>query len=400
MRILISVNTIGIGGAEIFALKLAHELSKKHTVFLYDREPELRREDIIEKFAPGIKIINKSISEPLRFLVKFVGWVLRKLHAKSDFYLDMKGIYLRNRIRKYNIQLISSHTLHSDYFICNSLLKRNIPIVMTMHGCYEGDQGVRYAEHVNLVLKRINAIIYLTAKNLLRIENLKSLEKKIPIKKIYNGHPAIKVSHKITREELFISDSAIIFVMVARGIPEKGWEIAIDAFKKLQNNTVKDVCLLLVGDSEYVQKLKRKEEKNAKIIFRGYSVDPADEINISDVGILASYTECLPNSVVEYLLCRKPVIASDVGEISFMIEDQNKNKAGFIVPINREGKPDVDILFKSMLEYVQQPGLILSHSKIATRAASKFDMDTCTGKYEDLFQQLISSYPDNQTLSK
>jgi|SRR6185436_3484715 len=390
MRILISVNTIGIGGAEIFALKLAYELSKKHTVYLYDREPELRRDDIIEKFAPGIKVINKAIPEPFRFLIKSVGWIIRKLNPESDFYLYVKGIYLRRRIRNCNIELISSHTLHSDYFVCNALLKKDIPIIMTMHGCYEGDQGLRFSDHVKVVMDRVNAIIYLTEKNLSKIKNIESLKKKIPVRKIYNGHPAVTVSNVLTRKKLLISDAAIVFVMVARGIPEKGWEIVIDAFKKLQNTAEREVCLLLVGDSEYVQRLKKREEKNSKIIFTGYSLNPVEEIKIADVGILASYTESLPNSVVEYLLCGKPVIATDVGEISLMIEDENKNKAGFIIPVDQDGKPDAHVLCKSMLEYVEHPELISDHGKIAIKAAIKFDMEVCIKKYEGLFEQLTS----------
>ncbi len=389
MRILISVNTFGIGGAEIFALKLAHELAKKHTVFLYDREPERRRSDIVKKFAPGIEVINKSIPEPFRFLIKSVGWLIRKLNAKNDFYLYVKGSYLKRRIRSYNIELISSHTLHSDYFVCNALLKKNIPIAMTMHGCYEGDQGLRFIDHVKVILERVNAIIYLSEKNLSRI-NIESLKRKIPVKKIYNGHPAVTVSNEITREKLLIADAAIVFVMVARGIREKGWEIVIDAFKKLKSNTEQEVCLLLVGDSEYVQQLKKREEKNSEIIFTGYSLNPVDEIKIADVGILASYTESLPNSVVEYLLCGKPVIASHVGEISLMIEDENKNKSGFIIPMDQAGKPDADALYKSMLNYVQDPGLISVHGKIAMSAAKKFDMEICIRKYDDLFKQLTT----------
>ena len=57
------------------------------------------------------------------------------------------------------------------------------------------------------------------------------------MKIIYNGL-TVEEAPPRSKTELGLSENVFVFGMVARGIREKGWEFAISAFNKLENQDV------------------------------------------------------------------------------------------------------------------------------------------------------------------
>jgi glycosyltransferase involved in cell wall biosynthesis len=65
-----------------------------------------------------------------------------------------------------------------------------------------------------------------------------------------------------------------------------------------------------------------------KILFLGEQADVESIVNLFDVGVLATFTEGISNSVMEYMVLGKPVIATDGGGTRELVAD---HEVGFLV---------------------------------------------------------------------
>lgn len=68
-----------------------------------------------------------------------------------------------------------------------------------------------------------------------------------------------------------------------------------------------------------------------------------------EIGILTSISEGLPVAVLEYALGKKVVLATNVGQIAALVED---NKNGFLVPSN-----DVEMFYNRLVQLIENPSL-------------------------------------------
>jgi len=105
-------------------------------------------------------------------------------------------------------------------------------------------------------------------------------------------------------------------------------------------------------------------------------------LQIADVGILPSYypSESLPNSIVEYLDNRLPVIATDVGEVRNMIIDGDSIAGQILENIT------ADSLCERMEFYLLKKDFFNLHKKNTSILMKKFEMDACRRSYIELFE--------------
>ena len=381
-----------VGGAQVFALRLASALSVKHEVWLYSHYDDYIDEKLTKRIAPNVDVLFAHFK---------TDWLIRKF----DRLLYLVGIdfswrerlvarHIKQIVIQYGIELVHSHMFKSDYVVAKALRGLSLPLVTTMHGNYEGflknyleNTGeiiLNYPKKLRDTLVETDAIAYLTDKNL-RVFEEKDIvptqyHQHIVTRKIYNGFVG-RVDEPHHKEELGIEDNKLVFGLVARGIPEKGWEVAIEAFNLLPENTV---YLVLIGWSDYVADLSHLHAGNKNIHFVGYSDNPLNWIQLLDVGLLPSvYGESLPNVIAEYLYCDKPAIVSDVGESKFMIQVDGQ-EAGFVLPIE-DGRIDSHQLSSYMNQYAENASLITKHSQLSAEAFQKFAMSKCVESYAELY---------------
>ncbi|MFY8004863.1 MAG: glycosyltransferase family 4 protein, partial [Chitinophagaceae bacterium] len=172
---------------------------------------------------------------------------------------------------------------------------------------------------------------------------------------------------------------------------EKGWWYAIEAVLAVNKQIPNSVQLILLGEGTYLQQLKQTYQQEAALQFLPHTNNVLPFILSANIGLLPSYyiAESLPNIVIEYLFCGKPVIASQIGAIKEMLA-ANEEEAGFCIPLF-EGKPLVNDFKNAILHYVGQPALLQQHSELAVVAAQKFNMTFCVQQYRELFNRLQSN---------
>lgn len=395
MKILIVLEDLRTGGAQTFALRLAQALHRAgHEVHLYDHYAYLVNHKLVRQLAPDVPVISYGTNSPRQdWLLRKVDGLSRRLGRLASMREGQLIEHLRQTIQRLQPDVVNSHTIKADYAAAKALEPLSIPLVITMHGCYELFLHKADAPEVtpkgNYALQQAAAVVYLTAKNLEIFEQagVRPLASLLH-QQIYNGFDgqfsAEKPQH--SRVALGIAPEDKVFGMVARGIPEKGWGHAVNSFLALEA-AYPTLQLVLVGESDYLTELKARHP-HPRLHFTGFSRNPIDWVDMFDVGLLPSYfhAESLPNSIAEYLSCGKPVIASRIGEVPAMLESA-AGPAGIVLDQANWQLTDPNQLTEAMRAYLTQPALLAEHQLRAALAFEKFRMKYCLAAYENLFQQ-------------
>jgi len=180
-----------------------------------------------------------------------------------------------------------------------------------------------------------------------------------------------------------IPPGAFVVGMVSRGIREKGWEVLIAAFQSLD---IPNSCLVLVGDGDYIR-YAQTVVRDERILFAGNVSNPLSYIAQFDVACLPSQfpAESLPTVIIEYMCMGKPVIASDIGEISAMMDANGFMPAGLLIQLGSTDRM-VEEMKAALLRMYDEKAQRRTWASNARHAALKFNMDDCTAAYLSLFE--------------
>lgn len=400
--ILFVINDLRPGGAEMFLLRLAQYLSKDFNIYIYCLFPKNNDLTFLKLFKDTLDF--KFVVDAPNELAPFKEKMYWKINALGNMF-GVKGIYTllkkkRNRkyihsqIKKYNISVINSSGISSDYRSIN-YFKNNfdIPVVLTMHSDYnkefwnfgerKEEDFVKLAEGI---LSNADRILYTADHNMEIFNRFKNYRGTAPEKCYLGFTPGFK---KNIRAEMNIPENAFVIVMMARGIKEKGWEEAINAFKMLQKINANSFLILIATETDYILQLKKDNEPNKNIIFKEYQSEPSAFLYSSNCMVLPSYfPESLPYALIESLACSKPVFACPIAEIPNMLTTDN-GIAGELIPINGEGKADHLFLADKLIELAKNPLQQKQKEALAIKAFEKFSMEKCGDFYKKRIMEVI-----------
>jgi glycosyltransferase involved in cell wall biosynthesis len=379
-NILIVVESFFDGGAEMFAIKLANELAKTQNVYLLELYPYSTKE---KRQLPLLNLKQIKFLQPGKSML---GNYIFKNILNENYYLNnsrkilprlfsfIKKKKITSLIKKYKIEIVSSHSWDTDVYF--SILKNGLEFKLfsTFHGHYEflADKRINYEVITKNTLSNIDKVIYASPNHQVILD-----EYQFPLarrEKIFIGI-TMPLSKQVTTYQ---PGTCLNLVMVARGVKEKGWEEAILAISYLIEKYPGLIKLNLVGEGKFLDFLKAKYV-SPHISFLGYK-DQIQEILLTcHIGLLPSYAESTPISIIEYLVCGKPVIATNVGAIKEMLTDGDF-LAGVCMDLKYK-KVNVNDIEAAIESYIANPFLVEKHSKVALNAANKFTMKTCIENY-------------------
>jgi sugar transferase (PEP-CTERM/EpsH1 system associated) len=202
------------------------------------------------------------------------------------------------------------------------------------------------------------------------------------IKLIHNGISIEKFSgNKLT-------SNCIRFIHIARFNPVKDQQNLINAFALLvQGNTYapEQVSLTLVGNGTLMDELKQlvlDKQLSDYVTFTGARNDIPELLTKADVFVLSSVAEGIPMTVLEAMAANLPVISTNVGGLSELVDD---GVTGLLVE-----KQDSEALATAMQTYVNQPELIEPQGAKACQFITQNFSETAMIKsYQKLYQQSL-----------
>ena len=168
---------------------------------------------------------------------------------------------------------------------------------------------------------------------------------------------------------------------IGRFEQQKGFDVLIKALALLE-----DVSLVLVGNGserQQLQELAAEVGVQERIVWKEWTEDPRSDLRALDVFALPSRFEGFPLALLEALLARAAVVASDVGSVAEAVRD---GETGLLVPAE-----DPDALARAIRRLLDDAGLGRRLGEQGRRhVLERFTADHMARAFERLYEDLLS----------
>ena len=260
MKILHVIISKGFAGSELYAINLLNYQSKDNETYL-------------------IKTAENNSEKYKKFL------------NKKTKVFELKGFFKKYRINKL-IDQISPDIVHTHLGNASKIIKKKakFKLVSTLHMNYQIDH---YLNHDGLIISNKKQ----------EQKAIKSFQGKIKRSYLWPCTNFKQIQNNFLRKELSIKDDIYIFGSVGRFSKQKGFDLIIESFRKLN---IKDAVLILIGNGHY--DFKNYKDKN--ILLLDHQDNIADYFNIFDCYISASRWETFGISLIEAMSFDLPIITS------------------------------------------------------------------------------------------
>lgn len=230
-------------------------------------------------------------------------------------------------------------------------------------------------------MKKVDAAKLADAFVVLSDSDLKNYKENINkiknINRIYNPVTIRSTSENYNREKKVIA--------VGRLVPQKGFDILIDVWKKVAENPIsKDWTLEIYGDGPEKNNLEQKIKKLNldSISLKNFNTNISQEYKKASIFVFSSRYEGFGLVLVEALANGTPVISFDIKEGPGEIITDNVN--GYLIPPFDEDKMALKIL--SLMQNKKQ---LLELQKNTHYGLKKFSQDVVVQKWEKLLGDLF-----------
>jgi len=371
MKILHVIDSGGLYGAEIMLLNLVDEQIKLglKPVIASIGEKNIQEKPIeTEAMKRGFAVVNfKMIPGP-----NIAGALKILRFAKNE---------------KFN--LIHSHGYKGNIlFGFIPRFVRRMPLVSTLHGwtSTSGLSKIKIYEWLDsLSLKYIDAIV-LVNKEMLNNPKLKR-KKRINYKVINNGIPLQEIRRTEPNAEVEgFCKAGFTIGTIGRLSAEKGYNYLIEALSQISKERI-DMRLVIIGEGPERNKLEglvKKYDLIDRVLMPGYKENARQYIPCFNVYAISSLTEGLPITLLEAMQAKVPIVATNVGGISNVLDG---GKVGLLVPPRKK-----DELVKAICRIYTDKKVSDPLIKSAYYRQTKyFSSETMAIKYFNVYRTLLQS---------
>ncbi|MBW2570248.1 MAG: glycosyltransferase [Deltaproteobacteria bacterium] len=271
-----------------------------------------------------LEILFKATTEIIRFTVQLGNKDVRLIHLNPSF--------LRNALLRDGVLLILARCFGKKVIVFwrgwhvpteRTIVRRFSPLFRFVFN--RADLTLVLANEVRRKLLGIGITHPILITTTLFDQDL------IPKKKALDNHGK-------TQRLLFMS----------RLVKEKGIYETIEAFKILKKE-FRNISLDVAGDGPELTKLKKKYEQIDALQFHGH-VNDKDKYQLmvkSNIFVLPSYREGMPNSILEAMACGLPIVTCPVGSLKdFFVHGEH----GYL--LNNNNPKDLAQLISNLIKDV------------------------------------------------
>lgn len=291
-------------------------------------------------------------------------------------------------LQEFGIECIHSHHASVDFAAAVNT-PPHIAQVVTTHGMYETVPEEYIVDNLNVLIPRVNLWLYIADKNLDTIKKYSEVNHNF--RKTFN---AVIPPEKITpseeiRKQLGIGTDDFMITVISRGLPEKGWQEALDAVNLARRETTRNLKLVFVGDGPEYERMSKEKCDFAK--FVGFSQDVYSYFAAADLAVLPSRFkgESFPLVILEAFAVDTPVIATDIGEFRNMLATP-EGFAGEIVSLHN-WQLNINELKDAILRFVDDDDFRKQKEECVKIAKSRFSIDNLVKEHGKFYDIAISS---------
>jgi glycosyltransferase involved in cell wall biosynthesis len=194
---------------------------------------------------------------------------------------------------------------------------------------------------------------------------------------IYNG---IDIS-EFTPNDGRSTDEYLQLICVSRLIERKGIKYLLQAIGELKHEKIR---LTIVGDGNQLLELKNLTSKlniEDKVVFKGYLDHSklAETYQESDIFVLPSLNEGMSNSLLESLAAGLPVVVTDTGGTSELLDGN-----GVLVPMG-----DSDAIAEAIRRFMDDPARRQQMGMRSREIAEGMSWEAVGNAYLRLYEELV-----------
>jgi glycosyltransferase involved in cell wall biosynthesis len=217
---------------------------------------------------------------------------------------------------------------------------------------------------------------------ILRLPSLRRFDRK-NAGRIYNMAPLEKAGEGTLRAAYDIDKGDIVVATTARIVQEKGFPYLAEAIGKM--SVRRNLWFVIVGEGNYLAQMKMKVRgfpNHDRVLFLGYRSDVLQILSDTDIFVMPSLHETLGISLIEAGYMGIPSVASKVGGILEVIEDQ---VSGILV-----SPADSEALAAAITYLADHPEIRSAMGKEAKRIVEeKFDPSTISRQIDALYKDML-----------
>jgi glycosyltransferase involved in cell wall biosynthesis len=371
MRVLHTIDSLGIYGAETVLLNLAAEQQR-------------RGERPVVLSIGNSRATEKAIEvEARRRRIECV-----PLRMRDGLNLA-GGMQIARIAQTCGVDVIHSHGYKSNILL--ALLPRRarkIPVVTTLHGWTAKSPWSKLGVYRMLdqrLLSRLDAVVVVN-EHMLRLPALARLER--TAQAIANGvtiHEAAPADgHEGLAKEIAAlrSRHPTLLGVVGRLSPEKNVSALIEALHQLANSHP-GVGLVVLGAGSDLERLERSITQlglTGRVLLGGYVANARDYLPQFDLLVIPSLTEGLPMILLEAMAARVPVISTRVGDIPAVLG----GLGALVEPGDVQGLANaIDGALHSL------PERRALAAQAAERVASRYSASAMADRYSQVYQSVV-----------
>ncbi len=371
VRILRIIPSLEMGGVERTLTSILPRLDKyQYKVYLCCLFKRDKLADTIESL--NIPIIKFKMRARLDFDGKYIAGIMR----------------LARLMKKMQIDIVHTHLYRANLAGRIAAKLAGVPIIIANE--HNIDSWKKFPQRLSdRVLAGItNKIIVVSdAVKDFYVNKIGIHEHKIIT--IHNGVDISKfqtyVNTNKQREEFGIKPDEKVITTIGRLHQQKGHVCFLKAAQIIRKKKP-NVKFLIVGDGPLRSQLKSMSEDlgiSKNVVFAGLREDIPQILAMSDISVLASLREGLSITILESMASGKPVVVTDVGGNSEVVEH---GKTGFIIPAQ---SPEDLALYS--LNLINNQELAKKMGQEAKKRALNFSIDRMVKKTENLYNILFES---------
>lgn len=310
--------------------------------------------------------------------------MIRSINIMSDFKAILR---VRSIIKKYKPNIVYMHSSKGGAIgrIANIGIKNNS--IYNPHGwafnmdCNAKKRAIyRWSER--LLSPLCNLIIAISD-----YEKKSAIENKIckpdKINVIYNGidieeYEKKKETYLLTRANLGIQKDAYIIGTVGRLSKQKSPDTFIKAAGIIKKD-IPNAFFLMVGDGEMkneIEDLVKKMDLQKSVLVTGWVNEPMEYIQLFDQAMLLSRWEGFGLVLAEYMLAKKPIIATKVDAIPDLIIDRQNGLLVKMDDVDAIARASVKVYIdKEFADLMTVNGFMIVNTRFnIKRVVSEFDV--------------------------
>lgn len=291
---------------------------------------------------------------------------------------------IRKLLDKYQVDVLHTHGYKADIYGGMAAWGRELGLVATCHNWPHPSRSMRaYAALDRLVLRSFDRVVVVSdaVGAILRHSGmserkLRTIANGVEVERFQGTQPSLKSS----------SSTFSLVGFVGRLVPGKGADVLLRAAPRVLSR-YPNSRFVLVGDGPARRELESLASQlgvTDRVLFAGVREDMPQVYRSFDLLVLPSFCEAMPMCVLEAMAAGKPVIATRVGAVPKLIED---DETGILIEPG-----DVAGLSAAILNLLEDPQRAHRLGKSGqTRATEQFSDHAMACEYVHLYSEVTNS---------